>query len=184
MPIKAACSSCGHSFSAASKFAGKKVKCPKCKKSLMIPNGKKSPSSSAEPTAKIAVKCDCGKSFSAKPELAGKKVKCPGCGKPILIKAAAAKRSAPKAEPTLDDLFDEVGFATGDGPGKRCPECRAEMKPEAIICIDCGYNENLGKRMVVKRPVTSKERAKKTSEHDDAEAAKQKKKGGWWGRRK
>jgi hypothetical protein len=37
------------------------------------------------------------------------------------------------------------------------------MAAEAILCIDCGYNENLGKKMKVVRPVTATDRAKKAS---------------------
>lgn len=83
----------------------------------------------------------------------------------------------------MDDLFDEVGFAPTEGRGKKCPECKAPMKPEAIICIDCGYNENLGRRMKVKRPVTAAERAKRLSTEDAPDTSKPKKKGGWFRRR-
>ena len=171
MPIKAACS-CGHRFQAASKYAGKAVKCPKCKNPLKIPAAKatsKKAAAGKAASAKIAVKCKCGKAFSAKPELAGKKIKCPGCGDPIVIKAKskaasskAAKSKAAAAEKKapsdgMGDLFDEVGFAVekGGGRGKKCPECKSPMKEEAILCIDCGYNENIGKKMETYRPVLS-----------------------------
>lgn len=191
MPIKAVCSSCSHSFSAASKYAGKKVKCPQCKEPLVIPAaGAKAVATSgdakgqgkavAKSSGKIAVKCKCGQKFAAKPELSGKKVKCPGCKEPIRIPggtAAGAKNVPAKvtkkpakskavstevsAAPTIDDLFDEVGFNTEDGSAHRkCPECRASMPDEAIICIDCGYNEKTGKKMETYRPVTAEDRAK------------------------
>lgn len=198
MPIKAACS-CGHSFQAASKYAGKTVKCPKCKKPLKIPaaksTSKKAPAGESA-SGKIAVKCKCGKAFSAKPELAGKKVKCPGCGEPIVIKAksksASAKAksksaSAEKQGPSdaIGDLFDEVGFAVekGGGQGKKCPECKSPMKEEAILCIECGYNENLGKKMETYRPVTAADRARRADvlvESDSKGDKKGKKKSRWW----
>lgn len=188
MPIKADCSSCGHSFKAASKFAGKKVKCPNCKDPLTIPAATKSGASAA---GKIAVKCECGQKFSAKPEWAGKKVKCPGCSKPIRIPSPGAKpKSAatpppPVPEASLGGLFDEVGFNTEDGSAhKKCPECRAAMSDDAIICIDCGYNESTGKQMETYRPVTAADRAKRAEKEDPALStlkSKKKKKSGFAG---
>lgn len=181
MPIKASCE-CGHSFEAPSKYAGQKVKCPKCKQPLKIP-AKKAAAGSAGAAAKpskITVKCKCGKAFAAKAELAGKKVKCPGCGDPVVIpakggagksakKSAAPKQAAPAKQPNAEmaELFDEVGFNPEDGSAaKKCPECRASMRDEAIICIECGYNETTGKVMKTYRPVTQEER-KKRLEKDD-----------------
>ena len=167
MPIKAACS-CGHSFDAPSKYAGKKVKCPKCKEPLQVPAGNKSGKGGKSGTSKISVKCGCGKDFQVKAELAGKRVKCPGCGAPLTIQAAEStekKKSKPiDQESMMAEMFDEIGFALDDGSkGRKCPECKAPMQPEAIICIDCGYNETLGKKMKTFRPVTAEDRAKKAS---------------------
>ena len=169
MPIKADCSSCGHSFNASSKYAGKKVRCPQCKEPLRIPG---SVTKTAAPKAdKIAVKCaECDKQFAAKSEWAGKKVKCPACGIPVRIPGGAVAASPPPpppAEPTLGGLFDEVGFNTEDGSAHRkCPECRAPMADDAIICIQCGYNENTGKKMETYRPVTAEDRAKRAEKPD------------------
>jgi hypothetical protein len=189
MPIKADCS-CGHTFNAPSKYAGKKVKCPKCKEPLTITAAKQASSpakqasspakQASSPTSgkasKIAVTCKCGKAFQAKLELAGKRVKCPACGDPITIKPpksatlATTKKSTAAAKPVkqesmMSEMFDEIGFAMeeGGGVGRKCPECKSPMAAEAILCIDCGYNENLGKKMKVVRPVTATDRAKKAS---------------------
>ena len=184
MPIKADCSACGHSFNAPSKYAGKKVRCPKCKEPLVIPAAKSS-SVSKSAGSKVAVKCDCGKKFAAKAEWAGKKVKCPACSNPVRIpggKAPAAKAAAkpktkakPKpetaAEPNVAGLFDEVGYNVEDGSAHRkCPECRAAMSDDAIICIDCGYNENTGKKMETYRPVTAEDRASAAEKPDPGAA--------------
>ena len=59
----------------------------------------------------------------------------------------------------MDSLFDEVGLADDGTVGRKCPECRSLMKAEAILCIQCGYNENLGRKMKVNRPVTAADRA-------------------------
>lgn len=191
MPIKADCSSCSHSFKAPSKYAGKKVKCPKCKEPLVVPAAAKKSKGAGgkKASGKIAVKCKCGQKFGAKPEWAGKKVKCPGCSEPIripsgtstqLAKSAKPKNelAVPKAAPTIDGLFDEVGFNTEDGSSHRkCPECRASMSDDAIICIDCGYNENTGKKMETYRPVTAEERAKNADIFAEPEHMPKRKKG-------
>lgn len=191
MPIKASCS-CGHVFKAPSKLAGQKVKCPKCKKPIKLPAAKSSGDKQAKPAAKqadgakksskIAVKCGkCEKTFGAKPELAGKKVKCPSCGEPVVIKGKksgsaskptrkstnkpAAKAKKPDEE--MGELFDEIGFNPDDGSAaKKCPECRAPMRDEAIVCIDCGYNETTGKVMQTYRPVTQDDRKKRLEKED------------------
>ena len=185
MPIRVKCSKCGNKFGAPSKYAGKKVKCPKCSEPLVIPkangNAKKSASSADKTKAKtsssksaaakpksnkIAVKCKCGEKFAAKPELMGKTVRCPGCQNPVKIggkrkDAPAKKKAAPAASDQVsENVFDELGIGSADGPERRCPECRAVMSEEAILCIECGYNENLGRKMTVKRPVTQEDRDK------------------------
>lgn len=182
MPIKAACS-CGHAFSAPSAYAGKKVKCPKCKNPLMVPaEGKASGKPSKSSSKKIRIQCDCGKTVQVKAELAGKKVKCPGCGKPLLVKAKqrVAKETSDGGDP-MQSLFAEAGLTEQESGGRKCPECRSPMKPEAILCIECGYNENLGRKMTVKRPVTAEDRVQRAADrHPDpvAESAKGKKKKG------
>jgi len=179
MPIRVKCK-CGNKFGAPSKYAGKKVKCPECSNPLVVPkaNGsaKKVPadespaksgsngSSAKSKTNKIAVKCKCGEKFAAKPELVGKTVRCPSCQNSVKIggkkKDASGKKKSSRTSSAglTSDVFDELGIGSADGPERRCPECKSVMSNEAIICIDCGYNENLGRKMAVKRPVTQEDR--------------------------
>src|SRR5439155_726615 len=123
MPIKVQCA-CGKAFAAKDELAGKTVKCPVCQQPLKIPGG------SAAPAAKPA---------AAKPATAK-----PVAGKPV----AAAPRSAGSAPAaSAADAFDEVGLqaaATGTQP---CPGCTEPMPIAAVICIKCGYNTRLGRRM-------------------------------------
>jgi ribosomal protein L40E len=117
----------------------------------------------------IKVTCQCGKSFAAKDELAGKAVKCPNCQQPLRIpggSAAPAKPAAAKtaAKPAMaaaaapakpapaplggsDDLFAEVGLQQQALNTRPCPGCTAPLAPDAVICIKCGYNTKLGRRM-------------------------------------
>lgn len=167
MPIQVKCK-CGNEFGAPSKYAGKKVKCPKCANPLMIPKSDGSAKALASAavsssTDKIAVNCKCGKSFRAKPELMGKTVRCPECKEPLKIAAVQKKKptrvvSPPAAAAAVDDdVFTEIGFGS-DGPGRKCPECKSDMAEEAILCINCGYNERLGRKMTVERPITQEDR--------------------------
>jgi hypothetical protein len=111
----------------------------------------------------IKVQCACGKAFAAKDELAGKTVKCPSCQQPLKIApaagnskpapakapASAAKAAAAKAPaaPRVDDLFDEIGLAPPVEGTRPCPGCSEPLPIEAVLCIKCGYNTRIGRRM-------------------------------------
>ncbi len=101
-------------------------------------------------------------------------MKCPACKHPLNIPTAKTTATTQHETPVeaaghsalsgAEELFDELGIGTlPGGPGRRCPECKAEMANEAIICIQCGYNERIGRKMVTQRPVTQQDRNKKAS---------------------
>jgi hypothetical protein len=87
----------------------------------------------------IPVACPCGAKFNAKDELAGKAVRCPKCKQPLKIPVPQA---APASSSAMDDLFDEVGIKPKQGPV--CLKCGAEMKPNAVLCVACGFNVQTG----------------------------------------
>lgn len=109
----------------------------------------------------IKVTCSCGQALNAKDELAGKTVRCPKCKQPLTIpnpkaEAPAAKSAWGSQGPDpfavgaggLEGLFDEEGFtAAPKHAGPVCPSCGAAMEPNAMICIECGFNLQLGQRM-------------------------------------
>ena len=109
----------------------------------------------------IKVQCACGKAFAAKDELAGKSVKCPGCQKPLKIPGGTAPAKAPakpKAEApakpekpapvsTASDLFDEAGMRAAEKGTIPCPGCAEPLAQDAVICIKCGFNLKLGRKM-------------------------------------
>ena len=118
----------------------------------------------------IKVQCACGKAFAAKDELAGKTVKCPGCQKPLKIPgdgapakspakpaskpaakqasaSAGAKPSAPSSLGGMGNLFDEAGMQAAAKGTIPCPGCSEPLEPEVVVCIKCGYNMKLGRRM-------------------------------------
>ncbi|HUE74267.1 MAG TPA: hypothetical protein VMP01_25525 [Pirellulaceae bacterium] len=114
----------------------------------------------------IKVTCACGQSFAAKDELAGRTVKCPKCSRPLAIPAAGgagavpasplapqptAAAAAPAAGYQPSGLFDEVGIQSTPVGTQPCPGCRAPMPMHAVVCVQCGYNLKLGRRMETMR---------------------------------
>ena len=94
----------------------------------------------------IKVACQCGKQFAAKDVLAGKRVKCPQCSAVLTIPQAASGAAAPRA-PTahrVSELLDDAGMRTGV---VRCPGCGAELGESAVLCVMCGYDTRVGRRL-------------------------------------
>jgi DNA-directed RNA polymerase subunit RPC12/RpoP len=80
----------------------------------------------------------CGKQYKWKPELAGRSAKC-ACGAKIVVPA-----TAPVAPPATTLLPDEPVKA-----GVKCPSCGAELPPNAVLCVTCGYNLKTGQTLSV-----------------------------------
>ena len=111
----------------------------------------------------IAAQCtSCSVKFQVKDEWAGKRVKCPKCSKPFQIPKPAAPKQKPKAQGGADtfslapavprqsnpmlDLLDDVGVeSTPRGPV--CNNCGSELSTMAIICVECGFNNETGKQL-------------------------------------
>lgn len=88
----------------------------------------------------IKVSCKCGQSFMAKDDLEGQTLLCPKCHQPLTIHANGGANK--HHEEGLDEILEEVGLKEYAGP--RCPRCQAPMKPNAVICVECGYNLQTG----------------------------------------
>jgi hypothetical protein len=105
----------------------------------------------------IKVQCACGAAFAAKDELAGRTVKCPKCQQPLKIPGAAAAPQAvaagtvaaraPAPAQKVDDHWDDVGLGARAAGTHPCPGCAAPLQPNAILCVKCGYNLKLGRRL-------------------------------------
>ncbi len=81
----------------------------------------------------IELKCECGERLVARDDPAGEMAECPSCAQPLRVPVS-----------TLAALLDEEGVSLP----KKCPDC---MPPDAILCIHCGYNRKLGRKMKTKR---------------------------------
>ncbi len=95
----------------------------------------------------IKVVCACGAAFAARDELAGRTVACPKCKQPLTIAAPQAAQPVAAAPHANADLFDGIGLKARDTNLARCPGCAADLIPNAVICVKCGYNLKLGKQM-------------------------------------
>ena len=101
----------------------------------------------------IKLACKCGQRLAVKDSLAGKAVKCPRCSKVLRIPQPqpipAAPPTSQKTASSISDLLDEAGL-TQVKPGTYCPSCRTFMSADAVVCVKCGFNKNLGRRMETK----------------------------------
>ena len=138
MPIKVQCS-CGAAFAAKDELAGKTVKCPKCKEPIRI-GAASTPAKSAAPAAgsKQAAANPAGAKSSAAPRPAAK---------PVKVKPIAAEPAAVLPVTSTESLFDEIGLQAAAAGTRPCPGCTEPMPIEAVVCIKCGYNARIGRRM-------------------------------------
>jgi len=112
----------------------------------------------------MAIRATCGSctsTFNARDELAGKRVKCPKCKEPMVIgqkkKRAPAATTAPaRKKKTVVDPMEallaeaNVGTSTGQ-EGPICPDCAAFVSAGAVICVECGFNLETGKKLRTNR---------------------------------
>jgi hypothetical protein len=89
----------------------------------------------------ITVACNCGKRFRVRDEHAGKRGKCPSCGAAVTIPAPGAE--APQSG------------------ARACPACARPLAPEAVLCVNCGYDTRAGKKLSVRTSVAALEQGKK-----------------------
>lgn len=128
----------------------------------------------------IVVQCGaCQKQFQAGDHLAGKTVKCPGCQTPLVIPAGQA--SPQPSGPSMADLFDDEMPVHHAGYGQaemKCPGCGVPVKPDIILCVDCGYDFRKGKQVIPDTPAQRQARfeAREAKMRGDAPGAKKKKK--------
>jgi hypothetical protein len=89
--------------------------------------------------AEIRFSCpDCDQDLEAPEDMAGEVVECPSCEAQLAVPGEAV--SAPGAAlPGVDDA--------DDGGDVECPSCSQTMAPDAVLCVHCGYNIKLGKKL-------------------------------------
>jgi len=115
----------------------------------------------------IAVQCrSCSTKLKVPDHLAGKRVKCPKCSQPFQIPGgpAAGAAKATGKKPIQRQAVDDGGYglAAASNPmlellseaevqsaprGPVCNHCGADLAPLAIICVECGFNNETGKQL-------------------------------------
>lgn len=127
----------------------------------------------------MAIKVRCGKcdaGFQAKDELAGRRVKCPKCKEPLVIQPAGALATsrtrqpaiAPAAHNPLLDLLDEQNIRSVVR-GPICENCACELSPNAVVCVECGFNVETGQMLQTEAYEDDFDAASSDSTMSDAE---------------
>lgn len=104
------------------------------------------------------MQCQCGQVLGVKEEFAGKMVKCPKCQTALRVpqpqeagaRAAGARAAGAAAGGGqalgggLDDLFDDIGLKSAKDRVPTCPGCKAAVQPNAVLCVNCGFDFRTG----------------------------------------
>lgn len=135
MPIRVTCQ-CGKSFAAPDNLAGKRVKCPACQQPLAIPEAATAGAAAAAPAAKSAAPPKQPATRAAAPPPAA-----PATGSNPFSDLGPAPAAPPR------DLFAEMGINQQAAGSVPCPSCGKGMPPQAVLCVNCGYHTQLGKRL-------------------------------------
>jgi hypothetical protein len=84
----------------------------------------------------IQVRCSCGKGLVAEDDHAGRQVRCPSCQGVVSVPDQPAKPAAYSVEKF-----------------RKCPGCKREWPDDTVVCVDCGYNFETGRKMKTKYKV-------------------------------
>lgn len=88
----------------------------------------------------------CDQELEAPEDVAGATVECPGCGADIRVPGKPRVKSDDPDDDDPEDEDEEIESADA-GDEDACPECGAEMEPDAVLCLSCGYHTRLGRRV-------------------------------------
>lgn len=97
--------------------------------------------------AEIEFNCpECGQVLEAPDEMAGESLACPSCDAPITIPDSPAPESdAAPIFPNLPNLEGNEPYT--ETAENVCPDCGAALRPDVVLCVQCGFHLKLGKKI-------------------------------------
>lgn len=151
-----ACPACKKRFGWKPDLSGKKVRCSKCNLKLRVPSKANATAEALEPIPGSG----SGGKASAKPaakkpapeddfggldldDLMPREPAAPPALPPVPIAGSPGKKSDSIEVRSRGTPGDDAG----GGSGGKCPSCGNKVKPGAVICINCGFNLQAGKKM-------------------------------------
>ena len=139
MPIAVQCSGCGKGMGVPEKYAGRTVKCPKCKAPLEIPAGGESRSRSESRS---------GSQSRRTPSPEGRSGSRSGREQSARRKSSSRRRqTVPDDPPSDSDFLNDLDLDRLHGPssgGEICPKCAEPFDGELDVCPNCGYSRIIG----------------------------------------
>jgi hypothetical protein len=104
----------------------------------------------------MPIKFKCGKCqhvLTVPDNAAGKQGKCPKCQNALKVPVpkspaaqASAQPAAPKVDPRMHELLNEVGVVQKQGPV--CSNCGSDLQPGVVVCTKCGLNLQTGEKIL------------------------------------
>lgn len=150
MSIQTTCSHCSKTFKVPDQYAGKRIRCPKCKEPVTISSEARAPAAEkpavresagekpADTGKSAAVKDDklvcacpsCEKKFRVPKEHAGKRIRCPSCKEPVTVPGKPGILSQENDRPSSGKQKMQAG--AGEKTGKKeKPAKKAKNKDQS-----------------------------------------------------
>lgn len=102
--------------------------------------------------AEISFHCsNCQQKLEAPEEMAGENVQCPSCESMITIPAQKTREAVKLNDISIggENVVEESKQNTEDqSPAEAantCPNCHVSMPENAVLCVQCGFHQKLGK---------------------------------------
>jgi DNA-directed RNA polymerase subunit RPC12/RpoP len=109
--IRFACQNCGQRIKAPEEYAGKRVRCPKCKSPVTIPGTAEKEDSKGQQVIKFHCPI-CNQKIGAPAEYAGKRVRCSKCKNPLVVpglEKEPLQKQAVAEQPPASKAYEPAG---------------------------------------------------------------------------
>ena len=158
--IKFKCSNCNHTIGAPEKYAGKRVRCPKCKVPTCVPEPIEK--TGAQKQGLIKFRCpNCNQKIGVTPDYAGKHVRCAKCRNPLRVPQVSGQsgrstvkdetavlKSGQEQRPTDEGVWGDMGsldeLLLAETPAPSI-ERQVEQRPVEYGAGESEFSEYTGK---------------------------------------